>query len=118
MSAGVAILVFGFGVLCGAAIGAAWRDYYATAVAVTRMPHLGERVSFIEDRVRHEGTFVGRDADGRRRVLLSDGTGREQTVYGPLRPVNPRPWKNPPPPPPMTYRENAPRSPDAGGGDS
>jgi len=33
-------------------------------------------------------------------------------------PVNPRPWKSPPPPPPMTYRENAPSSPNAGGGDS
>lgn len=35
MSAVVAIAVFGLGALSGAAVGAAVRDYYATAVAVS-----------------------------------------------------------------------------------
>lgn len=117
MSAVVAIVEFGLGALIGAAVGAAVRDYYATAVAVSRMPHLGGRVSFIEGKVRHFGTFVGRDGAARR-VLLDDGTGHTVSVYDQVIPVNPRPWKSPPPPPPMTYRENAPSSPNAGGGDS
>lgn len=88
----------------GAVLGAVMSDYYRTWVAVSRMPHLGERVSFIEGKVRHFGTFVGRDGAARR-VLLDDGTGHTVSVYDQVIPVNPRPWKNPPPPPPMTYRE-------------
>lgn len=109
------MLVMGF--VCGSAFGAVVRDWYASSVAVSRMPHLGERVSFIEGKIRHFGTFVGRDGAARR-VLLDDGTGHTVSVYDQVIPVNQRPWKSPPPPPPMTYRENAPRSPDAGGGES